>query len=74
MFPTARKQPFILGVYTDAATAQPGSTGFNLDYTQVRMGRQTDTQTDNAKHMLTFLFSYLASNLSQFRRELVLHI
>jgi len=31
----SRKQPFILGVYTDAATAQPGSTGFNLDYTQL---------------------------------------
>ena len=32
--PLARQQPFILGVYTDT-TAMPGSTGFNLDYTQV---------------------------------------
>jgi len=30
----SRKQPFILGVYTDTTTAQPG-TGFNLDYTQL---------------------------------------
>merc|ERR1712141_369140 len=30
----SRKQPFILGVYTDTTTAQPG-TGFNLDYTQI---------------------------------------
>jgi len=28
------KQPFILGVYTDAATAEPG-TGFNLEYSQL---------------------------------------
>merc|ERR1711992_107556 len=28
------KQPFILGVYTDTTTAEPG-TGFNLDYTQL---------------------------------------
>merc|ERR1711990_1001443 len=30
----SRKQPFILGVYTDTTTAEPG-TGFNLDYTQL---------------------------------------
>merc|ERR1712048_578698 len=30
----SRKQPFVLGVYTDTTTAQPG-TGFNLDYTQI---------------------------------------
>merc|ERR1711915_130153 len=29
-----RKQPFIVGVYSDTTTAQPG-TGFNLDYTQL---------------------------------------
>merc|ERR1712024_326716 len=29
-----RKQPFVLGVYSDTTTAQPG-TGFNLDYTQI---------------------------------------
>jgi len=29
-----RVQPFILGVYSDTTTAQPG-TGFNLDYTQL---------------------------------------
>ena len=34
MFPSARQQPFILGVYT-AQTGMPGATGFNLDYTQV---------------------------------------
>jgi len=28
------KQPFILGVYTDTTTAEPG-TGFNLEYTQL---------------------------------------
>jgi len=31
----SRKQPFILGVYTDTTTAQTSSTGFNLDYTQL---------------------------------------
>ena len=35
LFLTARKQPFIVGVYTDTTTAHPGGTGFNLDYTQV---------------------------------------
>jgi len=30
----SKKQPFIVGVYTDTTTAQPG-TGFNLDYTQL---------------------------------------
>ena len=30
----ASKQPFVLGVYTDTTTAEPG-TGFNLEYTQV---------------------------------------
>jgi len=29
-----RKQPFVVGVYSDTTTAQPG-TGFNLDYTQI---------------------------------------
>jgi hypothetical protein len=29
-----RQQPFVLGVYSDTTTAQPG-TGFNLDYTQI---------------------------------------
>merc|ERR1712117_393896 len=29
-----RKQPFVLGVYSDTTTAQPG-TGFSLDYTQL---------------------------------------
>merc|ERR1712113_185271 len=31
----SRKQPFILGVYTDTTSAQTSSTGFNLDYTQL---------------------------------------
>jgi hypothetical protein len=31
-----RKQPFILGVYTDTTTSlTPAVTGFNLDYTQI---------------------------------------
>ena len=34
IFPVARQQPFVLGVYSDTTTAQPG-TGFSLDYTQV---------------------------------------
>merc|ERR1712141_547218 len=31
----SRKQPFILGVYTDTTTAHPAAEGFNLDYTQL---------------------------------------
>merc|ERR1712183_827860 len=31
----SRKQPFIMGVYTDTTTAHPGGAGFNLDYTQL---------------------------------------
>merc|ERR1712176_1173998 len=31
----SKKQPFIVGVYTDTTTAHPGGTGFNLDYTQI---------------------------------------
>ena len=31
----SRQKPFVLGMYSDASTAQPSLTGFSLDYTQI---------------------------------------
>ena len=36
LWPAARQQPFIVGVYTDTDTGlTPGNTGFNMAYTQL---------------------------------------